>query len=314
LPTPGERFTAALVTVAMVGLIVACLLVARMNLRAGRGDRTGARRLATAVFLTQMLAWLLTATHLPKPMWEMERFFAATGRTLFYVALAWMLYVALEPWVRRFWPDSLMGWTRLFSGAVRDPRVGRDLLVGAAFGIAVQGGFALLRPLQRWLGHDLPAVSPSNIEFYRGPHMVFGMGLEFVFGAAFNAMVLIFTIVGLKVLLGRAWLAWLGTVLFYVALTVPAYLASPGLRWLNVVGAVVTVAALPTVAIRFGLLAAVCAFFFSYALSAVPWTWTFSSWAFNQSALTFVLLSALLVFGGWAAAWGRDGRLALAPR
>jgi len=307
-PTPGERFTTGVVTVAMLGLILACLLVARMNLRAGRGDRAGATRLALVVFLTQMVAWLLTATHVAKPDVELERFFVAIGMLLFYVALAWVLYVALEPWVRRFWPDSLMGWTRLFSGAVRDPRVGRDLLAGAAVGIAVQLAFALLRPLQMWLGHDLPAVSPANIDFFRGPHMVIGLGLQFAFGAAFNAMVCIFTIVGLKVLLGRVWLAWLGTVLFYVVLTVPSFLASPGARWLNVLGAVIIVAAMPTVAIRFGLLAAVCAFFFSYVLSAVPWSWTPSAWTFGQSALTVALLAGLLAFAGWAASRTGDRR------
>ena len=30
--------------------------------------------------------------------------------------LLWSLYLALEPYGRRFWPDGLLGWTRLFSG------------------------------------------------------------------------------------------------------------------------------------------------------------------------------------------------------
>ena len=43
------------------------------------------------------------------------------------------MYVALEPYVRRFWPDGILGWSRLLSGYVRDPRVGRDVLIGCVF-------------------------------------------------------------------------------------------------------------------------------------------------------------------------------------
>ena len=51
--------------------------------------------------------------------------------------LLWVIYIALEPYVRRFWPDGILGWTRLISGYVRDPRVGRDVLTGCVFGVAM---------------------------------------------------------------------------------------------------------------------------------------------------------------------------------
>ena len=38
---------------------------------------------------------------------------------------------------RKFWPDALLGWSRLLTGHIRDPRVGRDLLIGMAFGVAL---------------------------------------------------------------------------------------------------------------------------------------------------------------------------------
>ena len=52
-------------------------------------------------------------------------------------AILWMLYLALEPYGRRFWPDGLLGWTRLLSGHVRDPRIGREILIGCVFGGAL---------------------------------------------------------------------------------------------------------------------------------------------------------------------------------
>ena len=64
--------------------------------------------------------------------------------------MLWIVYLALEPYVRRFWPDGILGWTRLLSGYVRDPRVGRDLLTGCVIGTVMgllDGAIDLLPPL-----------------------------------------------------------------------------------------------------------------------------------------------------------------------
>ena len=44
--------------------------------------------------------------------------------------LLWVLYIALEPYVRRRWPATLVSWSRLLAGGFRDPLVGRDILAG----------------------------------------------------------------------------------------------------------------------------------------------------------------------------------------
>jgi hypothetical protein len=50
-----------------------------------------------------------------------------------------LLYVALEPFVRRVSPERLVSWTRLLAGDVRDPMVARDVLVGVAIAFASLG-------------------------------------------------------------------------------------------------------------------------------------------------------------------------------
>ena len=35
---------------------------------------------------------------------------------LFWLVLFWILYIAIEPFVRRRWPQILVSWTRLLSG------------------------------------------------------------------------------------------------------------------------------------------------------------------------------------------------------
>ena len=69
---------------------------------------------------------------------EVNSFFeSSAARSCFRARILWVLYLALEPYGRRFWPDGLLGWTRLLSGHVRDPRIGREILIGCAFGGAL---------------------------------------------------------------------------------------------------------------------------------------------------------------------------------
>ena len=56
---------------------------------------------------------------------------------LYSGALNFVLYLAIEPLVRRRWPAVIVGWSRLIAGRWRDPLVGRELLVGCAAGAIV---------------------------------------------------------------------------------------------------------------------------------------------------------------------------------
>ena len=60
--------------------------------------------------------------------------FAAARDALVGGMIFWVLYMAFEPYLRRRWPATLVSWSRVLLGRVRDPLVGRDLLVGLALG------------------------------------------------------------------------------------------------------------------------------------------------------------------------------------
>lgn len=60
-------------------------------------------------------------------------------RALFWAGHTWLFYAALEPPVRRRWPLRLVGWTRLLGRRLRDPLVGREVLVGTLAGAAIAG-------------------------------------------------------------------------------------------------------------------------------------------------------------------------------
>ena len=119
--------TIAAIAIILVPAIACGIYFARRNLRLGRGDRRSVTRLALFCLTALALWWAL---NFPHHAFAELFIFAAYGPILF-----WILYVAIEPYMRRKWPQVLISWTRLWSGEWRDPMVARETLVGIAFGI-----------------------------------------------------------------------------------------------------------------------------------------------------------------------------------
>jgi hypothetical protein len=118
-------------------------MYARRNLRRGEGDRAGARRLALFVVLGAVLSALLRAHHVPDGPTELGLVLSTTGWALVWGGFAWLAYLSLEPNIRRWLPVALVSWTRVLSGRVRDPLVGRDVLIGVFTGVCLVGATAL---------------------------------------------------------------------------------------------------------------------------------------------------------------------------
>jgi hypothetical protein len=125
---PAFRYT--LVIVVLVSAISAAF-VAWNNLRAGRGDRRGAWFVARIGLVCFGGAAVLGV----RSVVDLEAGFApmlGLGIAILSAGLLWLAYIAIEPFVRRQWPDSLISWTRLRSGRVRDPLVASHVLVALA--------------------------------------------------------------------------------------------------------------------------------------------------------------------------------------
>ena len=60
-----------------------------------------------------------------------------SGNSSVVSALVWVFYVAVEPYVRRLWPGTLVAWSRALEGRLRDPMVGRHILFGAIGGLGI---------------------------------------------------------------------------------------------------------------------------------------------------------------------------------
>ena len=75
-----------------------------------------------------------------------------TGGRALLQRRGWLVYIALEPYVRRLWPEVLISWSRLLSGRIRDPRVGRDVLIGGVAGLLLTLGLSVRLLLPARLG------------------------------------------------------------------------------------------------------------------------------------------------------------------
>ena len=135
-PSSNAATVAAIVSAAIsVVLVVAAVSLALTNVRTSRADRDGAYRVAVVAFMLQILRWLLEPAHSSEPGTEALRIYMGLAYGLLFAAVVGGAYLGLEPFVRRYWPRALVGWTRLMTGRVRDPVVGRDLLVGTTLGL-----------------------------------------------------------------------------------------------------------------------------------------------------------------------------------
>src|SRR6185436_7680930 len=124
-------------TLFTIALMVGAVALVRYNLKSGRADRQGAARLAIFLLCVWIASWTLGARHSFSLDVEVDLFFKAMALALLNIGFTWLFYLGLEPFVRRFSPDMLIGWTRLFRSQYSDPRVGRDLLVGLAVGVFI---------------------------------------------------------------------------------------------------------------------------------------------------------------------------------
>ena len=162
----------AIGTLGLISMIGAVFLV-RRNRRLERGDTKGATRIAGFLLVAGVTLWLLTGHHVPSMVEELQAMPVAFGSSLLTAALGALLYLAVEPYVRRRMPELMIGWARLLEGRLRDPRVGRDVLIGAVFGAASAMIIHVSNALPRWVPIVGQTPVPSNLRMLEsGAHTV----------------------------------------------------------------------------------------------------------------------------------------------
>ena len=302
----GENAANITAVVLLIAVMIGAVLLARRNLRMGRGDKRGAARLAYFSSVLLAVAWVFGEHHVAT-FWELYLLIKFVSWALFVAGLLWLLYIALEPWVRRRWPKVLVGWSRMLAGNFRDPLVGRDLLVGCAVGSMTGLVGSLRNPLASWLGfpQSQPRVIPLDV--FLGARAIIktvAEGLNFEILIAFGLLFLFFLF---RMLLRRDWAA---AALFVLIMTVPPTLqsnAGSGSGSLLLTAATIAIGFGITlfVLLRFGLLALAAMIVFANLRMSFPITTQLSAWYSGIGLTGLVLLFILAGYGFYTSLGGQ---------
>lgn len=281
-------FAASVWFVPLVGMAV----LAWRNLRAGRGDRAGAARLAVVGLLCHGVRFVLIASHVPG--WqEFHLFQAAAGAGLYEAATMWIGYLALEPFLRRLWPEAMVSWNRLLSGRVRDPIVGRDVLVGLVVGVICGLIWDVDVLTNEWLNLEGPRPVGTAPIYLFGGLTVLGQLPAVAIYALIQITMISFSVIFLRLITGNQRVAVAGAVVFWTLyLSFTGNGSHPSVSWFfNGLVFVSTLGAL----VRFGFLAGVAAIFGCCVIFA-PLTADASAWYAN---LGFLYAGAVAGIGFW---------------
>jgi serine/threonine-protein kinase len=285
----GKKAQHIITFILAVSFFCGVTFVARRNYRQGRGDREGALRLAWIMFVLEILLWLCRG-HFVAGLGTLYLFIITISTALFIAGLTWLLYLALEPWVRRRWPHTIISWSRLLSGQFRDPVVGRDMLFGAILGMVWILIFRIRAIPMMHLGAvpDLPST-----EFLMGGREALGQWLLQIPLSIIGTLQFFFLLLGLKIVLRKDWLAALA---FVALFAFPAALSTSYVK-VELPAQILIYAVAVLIVYRFGLVPLAVAIFTVNMLGNVPATADISAWY----APTYIL--ALLSVAGLAG-WG----------
>ena len=287
-PSIGQSWP--LVVVLYLVFAAACV-IAWFNHKQGKGDRRGATALALLCFGLCAGGHYLATPHAASLL-EIDTFWRVVSLGLINGGLAWILYLALEPWVRKLWPHTLIGWTRYAAKGFRDPLVGRDLLIGIAAGtLLVVGDY--IQVVSHGAGG---APNIPDLDALTGVRQSAFLILNAIFNSLFLSVLLFFLFFVLRLVLRLQWLA----AIVFVAISTLIFNGS-GSNWLDISFLAAFGAMFAVVLLRFGFLALMVMIAVDAVVSNVPWT-------ADPSALNLAVLAIVAIIAVYAARTALAGR------
>jgi serine/threonine-protein kinase len=297
-----QRALTMLLLAIFITAMVGSAFLAWRNLRLGRGDRKGAFRLAAFVFVATFLNWLFASHHVSTEE-EAFNFIVGVQDILFWACFFWVVYIAFEPFVRRRWPGRIISWTRLLAGGFRDPLVGRDILIGAVFGVGmILCNFYLADLIPQWLGYpprvpwlDFPATELLGIKSFAG-----GLFRQ-IYSALMQPFIMLLLLFLFYLILRKDRLAALA-VWALAALALSLTNETPIGIPFSCFAAFLFVWAI----YRYGLLTLIATSFFLHLNIFFPITSEFSAWYAGDFVLALLIALALAVYGFYISLAGQS--------
>ncbi|HVT45963.1 MAG TPA: hypothetical protein VMT00_16420, partial [Thermoanaerobaculia bacterium] len=280
-------------------LLLAAFL-ARRNVVRGRSDRKNAFRLAMAGLVVMTVAQIADSDMIASSRVVPTIVTILLRDSIGFAAFLWLSYLALEPYLRRRWPRTLISSTRLLSGRLSDPRVGRDIFIGVLAGLLMQNLWPIIRFAAAATGVPM---APHTVDFNAAGNLasavslIVGQGIGAIWYPLFVVLVLL-----LAHLVLRNRVAAIGFTIVAFALFGDF---AEGLEWLLFGAALVAVSISVLTIVRWGLLAGTAATYTIGVFHEAPLLIDPSSWLFPYTLL-FLLPLVVLIGAGFFLALGKQ--------
>jgi hypothetical protein len=298
-PALRARINAWFIVGIFVAVIGGGVILARYHVKRQRGDLRGAFRLATLVFWAQMSLWIVRG-HVTASIGSVGTFVLALCFALFFAAVMWTVYVALEPYARRHWPQALISWTGVLTGRWRDPIVGRDVLFGTGLTVC---WLIIDRLTDLWGQAHGTTPNVGNLAYLDGFKGALGVIISAIPNNIRATLMLFFILFVMRALLRKLWLTGVVYVLFW---SVQVYFQNRStIAVPQAVEAALVYTLVVVVVLRFGLLSLAVGTFLAEVLGGLPLTLNPSAWYFSTSIAVFAGALALVVWAFYTSMAGR---------
>ncbi|MFN0010388.1 MAG: serine/threonine-protein kinase [Phycisphaerales bacterium] len=287
----------------ILAIFATILTLAWFNHRRKRGDPRGAWRLAAVVALLTWIGRVLVAPSEGAMLSPSLQVGASLAAAAWSGLLYLLVYLALEPFIRRDAPEQIITWVRLLDGRVRDRRLCGDVLLGGAMGALVTSAISIVPSLFELAGAGAAGITTNGLDVLDGPRFALGYVASTVATGARFAMLSALLLMLAHMALRVRWASFIGGVLLVAALL--SLDSGVGIDALitNTLLAAGTAAFLVTR----GLVAALAATLCSRILFGVPLALDPGAW---YLATSIAGLGPILAIMGWAAWHAVRGRTA----
>jgi hypothetical protein len=218
---------------------------------------------------------------------------------VFNGVIGMVVYLALEPWVRKQWPQVMITWSRVLAGRWRDPLVGRDMLAGLLLGITSGLTVALFDSAQIGTGAApaggilTPAALYFTITNLLGTRFVLAdIAIALIRGFG-NALEFFLTLFVLRVLLRNQWLAASAT----VGLVTLTLVAGSDHSVVSALSLIAIIGPQAVILLRLGFFAGAFALFGQFLATSLFLATDLTAW-YGQSSLVGVIVISMLAL--WA--------------
>ncbi|MCB1024797.1 MAG: hypothetical protein KDB79_10425, partial [Acidobacteria bacterium] len=271
------------------------ILLVRYNLKKGSGDLAGAVKLAIFIFVVVFISYLLKTDWAPEMGDLLFRFFALFAASLSIPLTVFVVYLAVEPLIRKRWTEVLVSWNRLLRGEFRNPMIGRDILVGFFLSACT----TILCFGSTYLGYLIDAdlifepFHNRNSLYLNGIATSLGNLLDMIPAAVAGAFVVLFLLLIFSLLFKKRWIAISATFAFFVLTALPGAISQND--WLVFVYAILGGVFGLFATLRFGFVAAI-GFIFMNLLNSVTVTFDPSGFYFQTTIMAFAVAFGIAIY------------------